>query len=74
MIRVTVIWKLLWRNKEPEDILAPEGSRVENLLSLLDAEDLQEHVLFVRNKHMTDGRELLRDGDTIIVLPVIAGG
>ena len=74
MMRVTVIWKLLWRDKEPEDILVPEGSRVENLLSLLHEEDLQEHVLIARNKHMTDGSELLCDGDTIIVLPVILGG
>ena len=74
MIRVRVTWKLLWRNKEPEDILAPEAARVADLLSILHAEDLRDHVLIIRNKHMADGTEPLCDGDTISIVPVVCGG
>ena len=74
MIRITATWKLLQRNKGPEDISVPEGSRVGDLLSLLRAEELQDHVLLVRNRRMADGTEVLCDGDAITILPVICGG
>ena len=74
MIQITVTWKLLWRNKDPEDILVPEGSRVGELFSLLHVENLRGHVLIVRNRHMTDGTEVLCAGDSITLLPVICGG
>ena len=74
MIRIRIIWKLPGRHTGSEDLLAPEGSRVGGLLDLLHAENLRDHVLLVRNKHMTDGTEVLCDGDSIIILPVICGG
>jgi len=55
-------------------MLVPEGARVGDLLFLLHAEGLQGHVLIVRNKHMTDGTELLLPGDSITLLPIICGG
>jgi len=75
MIRISVDWKLPWRDKGlDENVLVPEGTCVEELLPLLHVDDLREHVFVIRNRQMTDGTETLLAGDSIILLPVISGG
>jgi len=74
MNRITVTWKLPQRQNGPEEVSAPEGACVGELLTLLCAEELRDQALIVRNRHMADATELLHDGDAVTILPVICGG
>ncbi|TDA33168.1 MAG: thiamine biosynthesis protein ThiS [Hadesarchaea archaeon] len=66
-IRVRILEEL-----EEREIELPEGATVEALLSKLGLKE--EGIVVIREKKIIEGREELREGDRIRILPVAIGG
>ncbi|MEM0358743.1 MAG: MoaD/ThiS family protein [Candidatus Hadarchaeales archaeon] len=66
-IRVRILEEL-----EEREIELPEGATVEALLSKLGLKE--QGIVVIREKKIIEGKEELREGDRIRILPVAIGG